>query len=133
MKLVVLLLVLSVIAVNATDPPTTVPSWASSSGFSSYGDCIQKVMSGADPCAQSSNKASCTTAGGNYITCWVGCFSQTSYSAFRTCTTTCGTTAKSADSTLSTFVSNSDQCFSKLGSSILYLSAFLLVIFSLLF
>ncbi|KAL4481936.1 hypothetical protein ABPG74_008025 [Tetrahymena malaccensis] len=132
MKLVVLLLVLSVIAVNATDPPTTVPNWASSSGFSNYGNCIQKVFE-TNPCTQYSTRASCKTAGSNYGNCCVGCFSQASYSAFRTCATSCGNTAKSTDSNLSTYVSSSDQCFSMLGSSLLSLSAFFLVIFSLLF
>ncbi|EAS05771.1 hypothetical protein TTHERM_01126350 (macronuclear) [Tetrahymena thermophila SB210] len=131
MKLVALLLVLSVIAANA-QTPTTVPNWASSQGFTDYGTCIQTVMAG-DPCTSSSNKPACMTAGAAYITCWVACFAQTSYSSFRSCTTTCGNTAKTADSTLGTLVSSSESCFSKLSSSLLTLSAFLLAAFALLF
>ncbi|EDK31928.1 hypothetical protein TTHERM_00633339 (macronuclear) [Tetrahymena thermophila SB210] len=133
MKIIVLLLVvLQVIAVNAIDFPTNVPSWTTQEQFNNFATCMKQVISG-DPCAKSSNQASCISSATDYLNCWAPCFWVTDYTSFKTCQNSCDNKAKSADQTLVSYVNSSDQCFGKLNSSLLALSAFILAAFSLLF
>ncbi|EAS07161.2 hypothetical protein TTHERM_00646940 (macronuclear) [Tetrahymena thermophila SB210] len=137
MRLVALLILISIIGIEAqssASAPTTVPNWASSQGFTDFGNCSKAAINN-DPCQSvaSGSQTQCQTNGGNYLICYTACLNQASYSSFRTCTNACDSTLKTADSTtFSGFITTMDTCFSKLSSKLLTLYVLVFAIFGLL-
>ncbi|KAL4464738.1 hypothetical protein ABPG74_011299 [Tetrahymena malaccensis] len=127
------LLVLSSVNAQSSSGSTSSPSFVSSaSAYQNYSSCLSTAQA-ATPCTSSSNQSACATAKSNYDQQVVQCITKTSYSDFVSCVSSQGTTATTADSTLTSYVGTVSACNSKLSGSLLSLSALVLMFLALVF